>query len=155
MKAKCGLIVFFCIILCGCPTMVTSQDEVILQKNNEWTDFRRSDLLDSLAHFNGKESESEAINVLGSPDKVEIIGLVKNLYWVAASRRGGGSPREDIAPTFQVSYLIVKMRISPTQNTCEIDLLEYIGHDPSPDPFLAEPVLSETEQCINFKNRQK
>lgn len=119
----------------------------------EWTDFRRDDLRELLSNFSGKESESEATVVLGTPDKVETSGSIRDVYWIAASRRGG-SPRDGVVPTFHVSYLIVKMSFSPNVNGCEIRLVEYIGSDPAPDPFLVMPVVSEVKSCSYFMENQ-
>lgn len=138
-----------CLFICGCHQEGIARGEDIPPGNQEWIDFRRGDLLELLSKFSGKESESGAIDVLGVPDKVEIFGSIRDVYWVAASRRGG-SPRKVVPPTFQVSYLIVRMNFSPNGSDCEIRLVEYIGSDPAPDPFSMIPVVSEIKSCSSY-----
>ena len=155
---KAGYTVFFaCLFFCGCHQGAIARSEVISHGDQEWADFRRGDLRKLLSNFSGNESESEAAVVLGAPDKIEISGSMRSVYWVAASRRGG-SPREGVEPTFQVSYLIVKMNFFSGGSDCEIRLVEYIGSDPAPDPFLVMPVVSEVKPCsyyheTNVENR--
>lgn len=130
----------------GCRENIALRVESVRQGSPEWTDFRRGDLQQALGRLGEAESESEAISILGTPDKVDASGSEKKLYWVAGSRRGG-SPREGVAPTFHVSYQVIGITFSPQRKECEIRFSEYIGHEQSPDPFSTVPTVTELKKC--------
>lgn len=154
MKSACISVAAACAILCGCPSGLLGESKGASRGGPEWTDFRRSELRAALMHFHGDESESTAIRILGPPDKMEVSAAKKTLYWVAGSRRGG-APREGVVPTFHVSYLIVKMDFAPEHRMCEISLVEYISHEASPDPFLADPIVEERRECSSFTQQDR
>lgn len=152
MKVARISMVAACAILCACSSGLLGENKGASRDGSEWVDFRHSELRAALMYLHGGESESTAIRILGPPDKVDVSAAEKIFYWVAGSRRGG-TPREGVVPTFHVSYLIVKMNFAPEHRMCEVSLVEYIGHEASPDPFLADPVVEERRECSSFNEQ--
>lgn len=147
-SANFSMLSVICLFLAACASNTSACETSV--SDSIWQTFRGEEISGKVIYFRKKGAYEQAVELLGKPDKNIQHGDVKELVWIVGNRRSSktfqcGKLTDE---TYQVSYELTKVSIADGRvGKCSLEVLNFIGPNESPDPFLEAPITSESMAC--------